>query len=60
MTETLTRNTIVELYQTLATRGQGKFNPKFSFFLIRNVKYLEEEIKIIDEPNEKLREVRDV
>lgn len=57
MTKNLSRNQIIDLYQTLAPKSVETFNPKFSFFLLRNIKYLEEEVKVIDEMNLKLREV---
>jgi len=57
MTELMTRNQIVNLYKTLRLRATEKFNPKFSFFLLRNIKFLEEEVTVIDESNESLRTI---
>ena len=45
----LNRNSIVTLYKTVASRKDATFGPKFSFFILRNLKFMEEEITIIDE-----------
>ena len=57
MTEKMTRNQIVNLYKMLNERAEAKFNPKFSFFVLRNVKFLEAEIAVIDETNTSLQSV---
>ena len=52
----LARTQLVEIYKTLADRNAKSFSPKFSFFLLRNNKFLEDEIKILDEVNSNINE----
>ncbi len=48
------RDTLVGIYRILKSKKQGTFSTKFSFFILRNLKFLEEEINVIDEVNEQI------
>lgn len=50
----LTRDEVVGIYKLLSNKRGKSFSPKFSFFVLRNLKFMEEEINVIDEINKQI------
>jgi hypothetical protein len=53
----LTRKQIVENYKLVASRKDATFSPKFSFFILRNLKFMEEEVTTIGDLETKLQTI---